>query len=223
MTCTSNPLVEYLKATKSLAATEFMWRDADSHLTFTGPHAKASFRDGDYKRRDNNVGILAVEASKLACANALIPLTPGDADGNWGTGSRFRRALLSLIQPSSTVLDIHGMTDNHGPDVIIGMASGRAPQWLTDCTETALANAGFVVEVRHTGPLSAGEKTLTWSLAELGHHTLQLEIASRCRQGREDPHTMTRLIAALAATGVASSAAYSTLGVRNSKSHTNSE
>ncbi len=99
MTCVSNPLVEYLKATKSLdmAATEFMWRDADSHLAFTGPHAKASFRDGDYKRRDNNVGILAVEASKLACANALIPLTPGDDDGNWSTGSRFRRALLSLI------------------------------------------------------------------------------------------------------------------------------
>ena len=209
----SNPLVEYLKATKSLdtAATEFMWRDADSYLTFTGPHAKASFRDGDYKRRDNNVGVIAVEASKLACANALIPLTAGDADGNWGTGSRFRRALLSLIQPSSMVLDIHGMTDEHGPDVVIGTASDRAPQWLTDCTETALTKAGFVVEVRHTGPLSAGEKTLTWSLAELGHHTLQLEIASRCRQGREDPHTMTLLIAALAAGGVAAAGVYSTL------------
>lgn len=188
-----------------------MWRDADSHLTFTGPHTKASFRDGDYKRRDNNVGVVAVEAAKLACANALIPLTHDDADGNWGTGSRFRRALLALIQPSSMVLDIHGMTDEHGPDVVIDTASGRAPQWLTDCTETALAEAGFVVEVRHTGPLSAGEKTLTWTLAELGHQTLQLEIASRCRQGREDPHTMTRLIAALAAAGVAASGVYSSL------------
>lgn len=203
----SNPLVEYLRATKSLdnASTEFMWRDADSRLTFIAPHTKASFRDGEYKPRDNNVGVIAVEASKLACANAFIPLTPGDTDGNWGPGSRFRRALLALLEPGTMVLDIHGMTDHHGPDVVLGTAGGRSPLWLTDCFSDSLTSAGFTVEVRHTGQLSAGENTLTWSLAELGYHTLQVEVARRCRNGREDPHTMTRLIAGLADAGVAAS------------------
>jgi hypothetical protein len=203
----SNPLVEYLRATKSLdnASTEFMWRDADARVTFTAPHAKASFRDGEYKPRDNNVGVIAVEASKLACANAFIPLTPGDADGNWGPGSRFRRALLALVEPGGVVLDIHGMTDQHGPDVVLGTAGGRSPLWLTACLSASLSSAGLTVEVRHTGPLSAGENTLTWTLAELGYHTLQIEVARRCRNGREDPHTMTRLIAALADAGVTAS------------------
>lgn len=209
----SNPLVEYLRSTKTLdtAATEFMWRNADSSLTYTGPHTKASFRGGQYKRRDNNVGVVAVEAAKIARANALIPLTPGDVDGNWSIDSRFRRTLLALTSPPSIVLDIHGMTDVHGPDVVLGTASARSPQWLTDCTKTALATAGFEVEIRHTGPLSAGVNTLTWTLADLGYHTLQIEIASRCRQGHENSHTMTRLIDALAAAGVVA-AAHSSLG-----------
>jgi hypothetical protein len=63
---------------------------------------------------------------------------------------------------------------------------------------SSLVNAGFSVETRHTGPLSAGESTLTWVLAEAGFESLQLEVARRCRLGVEDPETMTRLIAALA-------------------------
>jgi hypothetical protein len=196
----SNPLVEYLKATKSLdrAATEFLWRDADSSLTFTAPHTKATFRDEEYKRRDNNVGVIALEAAKLACANAFLPLTPGDLDGNWDPASRFRRSLLALLPSGSVVFDVHGMSDTHGPDVVLGTANGQSPEWLVSCMGSSLVNAGFSVETRHTGPLSAGESTLTWVLAEAGFESLQLEVARRCRLGVEDPETMTRLIAALA-------------------------
>lgn len=206
-----NPLVEYLRTTRRIdeSATELLWRFAGSSVTLTAPHNKATFRDGEYKRRDTNVGVLAIEAAKIAQVNALVPLTPGDHDGNWHTESKFRTALNSLLDPEAVILDIHGMADHHGCDVVLGTANGRSPVWLVEAVAVPLRQAGFTVEIRHAGPLSAQDNTLTWALLAAGHAALQIEVAWRWRDGASKPEAMTTMIEALAVAAANAAAASS--------------
>jgi hypothetical protein len=142
------------------AGTEFIYRDADSQVLLTAPHNKAVLRDGAYKPRDNNVGVLATEAARSAGVCALVPATPGDEDGNWSAGSRFRRLLLR-VAADSCVLDVHGMSDVHGFDLVIGTAGGSSPSWLVELLEQQASLRSMRFDVRHTGALSAGTKTIT--------------------------------------------------------------
>jgi hypothetical protein len=197
-----NPLVEYLRSTRGLDrdATEFLWRDAGSRVTLTAPHNKAVFRDGTYKRRDTNVGVVVVEAAKLAGVNALLPLTPGDDDGNWHEGSKFRSLLRSVVPEGATVIDVHGMTDEHAFDVVVGTCNDRTPEWLGGTVAEVFTGAGFIVDVRSEGSLSAGGRTVTAALLDSGRTAVQVEIARRWRDGRNDPAMMTILIETLAET-----------------------
>jgi hypothetical protein len=190
-----------MRTTKTIdtSATELLWRDTDSSVVLTAPHNKAVYREGEYKRRDNNVGVIALEAAKIAGVSALLPLTPGDSDGNWHEGSRFRRTLTALLSPDSTVIDVHGMSNEHGVDVVIGTAGGRSPLWLSSVVSKAFSENGFSVEVRDFGPLSASEQTLTWALSESGYSAIQLEIANKWRVVTGGHDDMTRMINALAA------------------------
>lgn len=198
-----NPPVEYLKSTTGLerTATEFLWRDADSLVTFTAPHNKAVLRDGAYKKRDNNVGVIALEAAKIAGANALLPLTPGDDDGNWHDDSRFRSALRVLVPRRSVVIDVHGMSDEHGFDVVIGTCGGLVPAWLVSLAERVFTERGFVLDVRGTGDLSAGPNTVTAAMLADGHAAVQIEVARRWRDGRNTPERLTFTIETLARIG----------------------
>lgn len=202
---TVNPLVEYMRSSTRLdrTATEFLWRDGGSLVTFTAPHNKPVLRDGAYKKRDNNVGVIALEASKLAGANALVPLTSGDDDGNWHDDSRFRTALRSLLPARSVVVDVHGMHDGHGFDAVIGTCGGRAPSWLVSLAERTLVAGGLVTDVRDSGELSAGPNTVTGVLLADGHAAVQIEIARRWRDGRTAPERLTVVIETLARIGVA--------------------
>jgi hypothetical protein len=198
-----NPLVEYMRTTTRLErdATEFLWRDADSLVTFTAPHNKAVLRDGAYKKRDNNVGVLALEAAKIAGANVLLPLTPGDVDGNWHGTSRFRSALLALVPAHGVVIDVHGMHDDHGFDVIVGTCGGRTPSWLSDIVSGVFGSRGFTLDVRDTGKLSAGPNTVTGAMLDAGHTAVQIEVARRWRDGRNSPSMLTVTIETLAEVG----------------------
>lgn len=187
-----NPLAEYMRTTKTISttSTEFLWRDSASNVTFTAPHAKAVFRDGEYKRRDTNVGILAVEAARLAGSNALLALTPGDLDGNHHASSQFRRALSVLVPAASVIFDIHGMTDAHGFDVVVGTCNAGTPTWLSDLVAYGFTSAGLTVDVRGTGDLSAGPTTITAAMLDLGHQAVQIEVAHRWRDGKNNPALM---------------------------------
>lgn len=200
-----DPLVEYMRSTTGLDrdATEFLWRDADSLVTFTAPHNKAVFRDGAYKQRDINVGVLALEAAKIAGANVLLPLTPGDEDGNWHDDSRFRTALHALVPARSVVIDVHGMGDAHGFDVVIGTCGGQTPAWLVSLAEKVFTGEGFVFDVRGTGDLSAGPNTVTWAMLTAGHAAVQIEVARRWRDDRNASERLTAAIETLALIGSA--------------------
>lgn len=181
--------------------TELLWRSGGTLVTFTAPHNKGTMRDGASKIRDTNVGIIALEAAKISKANALIPLTPGDNDGNWHNDSHFRSALESLVEKGSIIIDVHGMHDGHGFDIIAGTCGGKTPEWLSATVKEVFATAGFTIDLRPTGSFSAGPKTITGVMLEAGYTAIQLEIAARWRNGRGAPDMMTKLIDTLGEVG----------------------
>jgi len=200
------PLVGYLQSVGDLdtASVEFLWRDASSRATFTAPHTKPTFRDGIYKARDHGVGVLAVESAKAAKANALVPLTGGDLDGNWHGDSKFRKLLFALLPEFSVVFDVHGMSDAHGFDLVVGTA-GSAPLWLCDSVVSLCEVSGFSVDLRHGGVLGAGENTLTCALLEAGFVALQLEISPKWRDFVADPVSASAMVDLLASFATAAS------------------
>lgn len=161
------------------ATVELLWYAARSPVTFTAPHAQPARRDGAHKPRELRVGDLALEAARRSNSNALVPLTAGCLDGNWHEESVFRKKLWPLLAPRSVLLDLHGMGDDHGVDLVYGTAGGATPAWLLAAALDAAAS--MRVAVRHDGPLSASPRTITAAACASGHAALQIEIAAKWR------------------------------------------
>lgn len=174
------------------AAVEMLWYAARSRVTFTAPHAQPTRRDGAHKPRELCVGDLALEASRRSESNALVPLTAGCLDGNWHEESVFRKKLWSLLPPQSVLLDLHGMGDDHGVDLVYGTAGGATPAWLLDAALDAAAS--MRVSVRHDGPLSASPRTITASACVAGHAALQIEVAAKWRSAPPTTPTATAIL-----------------------------
>lgn len=195
----SAALVEFLRTQRLIVRdrTDMFVRISDPHVWLTAPHTKAAFRDGEYKRRDNNVGVIAAEAARIAHASALLPVTPGDQDGNWHETSRFRRCLTALLEKNSVIIDIHGMQDGNSADAIIGTAAGASPDWLSHLALRTLTQAGISCEIRAHGPLSATGRTVTAAYNAAGHAAIQIELARRYRDPLQ-PERLTNAINTIA-------------------------
>ena len=180
------------------SGTEFIYRDADSRVLLTAPHNKAVLRDGSYKRRDNNVGVLAIEASRIAGVSALVPVTPGDDDGNWSATSRFRQFLLRVAS-DACVLDVHGMSDVHGFDLVVGTAGGASPDWLVEILVREAALRGLRIDVRHTGTLAGGSRTITALANTTFAGGVQLEFSPEWRTPVMNPEGFSHAVEFLAA------------------------
>lgn len=173
--------ISRLSSTEDSAAAPvaLLWYTAMSRVTFTAPHAQPTLRDGAHKPRELRIGELALEAARRSGSNALVPLTAGGLDGNWHEESAFRKKLWPLLPVRSVLLDLHGMGDDHGVDLVYGTAGGATPAWLL---ESALeAAASMRVATRHVGPLSASPRTITAAASAAGHAALQIEVAAKWR------------------------------------------
>lgn len=176
---------------------DLLIRMTESPVVLSAPHNKASFRSGGYKPRDHNVGVIAAEAARLSGTCALLPVTPGDDDGNWCDDSRYRRTLFAVLDNDAAVIDVHGMTDAHGFDVIVGTSGGTTPTWLSDIVAGVLSEGETSFDVRAKGALSAGGRTITAACNAAGFAAVQIEIARRFRNGTDDAR-MSAIIDALA-------------------------
>ena len=174
------------------ATVELLWHAASSRVTFTAPHAQPTRRDGAHKPRELRVGDLALEAARRSNSNALVPLTAGCLDGNWHEESVFRKKLWPLLAPRSVLLDLHGMDNDHGVDLVYGTAGGATPAWLLDAALDAAAS--MRVAVRHDGPLSASPRTITAAACAAGHAALQVEIAAKWRSAPPATPTATAIL-----------------------------
>lgn len=161
------------------APVELLWHADMSRVTFTAPHAQPTRRDGAYKPRELRIGELALEVARRSGSNALVPLTAGGLDGNWHEESVFRKKLWPLLPVRSVLLDLHGMGDDHGVDLVYGTAGGATPVWLLEAALEAAAS--MRVATRHVGPLSASPRTITASASAAGHAALQIEVAAKWR------------------------------------------
>ena len=154
---------------------------------FTAPHDKAHHRlvDGVPQRKMSEPGtgalarLLADELQGLAAVNIS---DVGDA--NWDSSHPLKDALDERLRVKTYLLDLHGMTDQHGIDIAIG--PGRFPERsesLVDPIRSALEDAGFNVLFDTDGRFAArGEHRVTsWAQAR-GADAIQVEISATIRR-----------------------------------------
>jgi hypothetical protein len=160
-------------------------------FVFTAPHAVNHLRESKIKYAERGTGGLA---ELLAISSDNLALTvdgPLNYDPNWDQSPEvpFKRSLLSLLTNGKAVIDLHGMKDDYGVDICLGL--GRAPSALTkevaESLEAALSNAGFRVDVNW--PFDGCRiGTVTSFVQESGFSGFQVEIAARLRY----PHISSR-------------------------------
>jgi len=175
-------------------------------VLYTAPHGHFHMRDGVPKHREDNTARLATEAARLSGARTLVLTARSHEDGNWDGRSRFRTMVTEVLQADPGVLiDIHGMRDEHGPDLIVGTSGGRTPAWLLDAVTAGASRFSIPTEVRDHGHLSAGPRTLTaMVLGELAMPAVQLEFAARVRDAYLSPRRFDEIVRFLA--GIADTA-----------------
>jgi hypothetical protein len=211
MTTPGEHLQAYLASRQRVLTThtEVLVALSEHPVLFTAPHGKLHVRDGARKRSDDNTTVLALEAARASGARSVVLAAPAGEDGNWDPDSRFRGIVLGLLRVQPGVLvDVHGMRDVHGPDVIAGTAGGATPPWLVEIVEAAAERHRVALEVRHEGPLSAGGRTLTaYVMRELAQPAVQLEFATRVRSPRTNRDRFSEMVEFLAAIAVGVSGA----------------
>jgi threonine dehydrogenase-like Zn-dependent dehydrogenase len=175
-------------------------RLSDHPAIFSAPHAKRHIRDGAPKLRDTNTAVLAFEAARLAGARAVVVTALLPEDPNWDADTKFRRQISMMLHDTpGFLIDIHGMTNDHGPDVVIGTSGRRSSPGLVACVESALALHKLSFETRTDGAMSASDpRTMTsWALS-CGTPAIQLEFARRVRIPAIDPERFSAAVEALA-------------------------
>jgi phage replication-related protein YjqB (UPF0714/DUF867 family) len=151
---------------------------------FTAAHAVNHIRERKVKYAERGTGGLA---ELLAISSGSLSLTvdgPLDYDPNWDHSPEipFKKSLLSLLTNGKTVIDLHGMKDDYGVDICIGL--GTAPsafaKEVAGNLAASLTNVGFRVSMdwpfdgRRIG-------TITNFVQEKGFSGFQVEIAARLR------------------------------------------
>lgn len=160
-----------------------------SPFVFTAPHDKAHHRlaDGVLQRKMSEPGTGALArllASELRGVAAVNLSDVGDA--NWDADHPLKEMLGDggYVGAGSYVVDLHGMTDQHGIDVAIG--PGRFPDRSRSMIEplrSALDVAGFTVLVDTDGRFAArGEHRVTSWAQSLGADAIQVEISATIRR-----------------------------------------
>ncbi len=168
-------------------------------VVFTAPHSVRHLRGGAIKRADIRTGglaeLLAIQASARALTSTGLPAD----DPNWHDGpTPFRKALLEDLQPGDLVIDLHGMGDEHGVDVVIGLGPlpDAASHLAARRLRVALAQYGLTCITGDPFPaLHPG--TVTAAVQAAGFSALQVEVAACRRRPLREPEQARPLVAAL--------------------------
>ncbi len=169
--------------------------NGESSLVFTAPHAIRALRATDEWRADYGTGGLA---ECLAEAMGGLAITAwgrqtGNANRDVEAGP-FKVELERRLRPGTLVLDLHGMRDEWGPDLIIGLG----PSSDDRSRELAAALRACGLSVAAGPPFDACHPgTITSFVQRSGGCALQIEVASRRRRPRTVPEPAAELGAAL--------------------------
>lgn len=155
-------------------------------MVLTAPHAVEHEREGWVKKADKGTGGLAeCLALALDCYSLTVVGAPA-RDANVNGSAPLRAALSALcdaIGVQVTVVDLHGMSDDHGVDVCIARGAAPSPgvHKLVSRAHTTAVESGLSCAVDH--PFSAGTNDhLVSALQSQGHDAVAFEIAARFRE-----------------------------------------
>ncbi|HLX95714.1 MAG TPA: hypothetical protein VKU37_08210 [Verrucomicrobiae bacterium] len=160
-----------------------------AQLLFTAPHAVNHLREGVLKCADRWTGGLAEALTIALGSRALAPDGRVNGDPNWNVKAcPFKQKLHSLLCPDTVVIDLHGMKNDYGIGINIGM--GSSPD---SCSKTLVERLVRSFEKLGQRPSinwpfgGFGRGTITSFVQSLGHSALQIEIAANLRQPCELP------------------------------------
>jgi hypothetical protein len=181
----------------------FDWRGS---LVVSAVHAVDHERDGRWKNADAGTGGLARALSiKLGCSTVAVTRSvPMMGDANWDEYHPLKAQLErnGYIDEQTVYIDLHGMKDGHGADVIIGCGNGSP-------SSIALAQriAAHLEAVKVTTDPDGGKRgfgatrpgTMTSWAQRQGATAIQVEISRSYRAAQSAEKLRERLITGLVA------------------------
>ena len=179
------------------------WR---SPLVVSAVHAVDHVREGGWKHADAGTGGLAMALGEiLGCSRiAVTRSVPMMGDVNWDEHHPLKGQLEKLghIDASTVFIDLHGMKDGNGADVIIGTGAGSpASVALANRIATHFEAAKIATDANGAGRgFGATRATTMTSWAQgLGASAVQLEISRSHRAAPSPDNWKQRLISGLVA------------------------
>ena len=170
--------------------------DGTHHVTFVAQHNAEHSRHGKPKAAEPHTGDIAKKAAETCGSTSRhivqeepITFNDDDIDKRYDdVANRIHKA----VSEQDTIIDIHGMTDDHGSDVVIGTGAHTTPGEgdLADRVKTAAEKSGLTVSV------NAGEfdATANWTVSGYAEShapypdptVLQVELSRSVRDNRSD-------------------------------------
>jgi len=179
-------------------------------IDFNGPlfvsavHAVDHERDGSWKNTDAGTGGLAMALSNVVgCSKVAVTRSvPMMGDANWDEYHPLKAQLEKLghVDSRSVYIDLHGMKDGHGADVIIGCGKGSAAsialgQRVAAHLEAARVSTDPDGGKRGFGATKPGTMT-SWAQRQ-GATAIQIEISRSYRAAQSADKLKERLITGL--------------------------
>jgi hypothetical protein len=180
--------------------------DWQGQLVVSAVHAVDHVRDGRWKNTDASTGGLAMALGNIVgCSKVAVTRSvPLMGDANWDEYHPLKAQLetLGCIDERTVYIDLHGMKDGHGADVIIGCGNGSPSSIaLARRIATHLEAAKVTTDPdggrRGFGATKPGTMT-SWAQRH-GATAIQLEISRSYRAAQSADKLKERLITGLVA------------------------
>ena len=179
-----------------------------ARVLLTAPHGGNQLRDGVVKAADQYTAALALLLAELTGAAALVCIGGPYPDPAWPAPAGAEGPALEVAQQFSSatlgrkvVLDLHGMRNDHGPDICLGLGASPSRRELLLAGRLVRLGKRLGLSVTVNSPFRGDRATSVTSLAQLsGVTALQIEIARRLRDPRQDPARVGTLVAFLCGT-----------------------
>jgi hypothetical protein len=175
-------------------------------LAVSAVHAVDHVRDGRWKNTDAGTGGLAMALSDIVgCSKVVVTRSvPMMGDANWDEYHPLKAHVESLevVDDRTVYIDLHGMKDGHGADVIIGCGSGSpSSKALAERIAVHLEANRITTDPdggrRGFGATKPGTMT-SWA-QRLGATAIQVEISRSHRAAQSSDKLKERLITGLVA------------------------
>ncbi len=175
-------------------------------LAVSAVHAVDHVRDGRWKNTDAGTGGLAMALSNIVgCSKVVVTRSvPMMGDANWDEYHPLKAAVEKLghIDERTVYIDLHGMKDGHGADVIIGCGSGSPSSTALGQRIAAHLEANRITTDPDGGKRGFGATrpgTMTSWAQRLGATAIQIEISRSYRAAQSADKLKERLITGLVA------------------------